>query len=265
MTARQGGRFAGRAAIVTGAGSDIGRAIATRLAAEGAMVTIAVGRDMERARAVAADIEAAGGRALPVAADISEASEAARLVEATMGAFGRLDVLVNNAGTFARAPLLDLAVADWDKVFAVNCRGPFLTSVAAARAMAAAGQGTIVNIAGASAHRSFPAAGAYGPSKAALVNLTVQMSLEWARLGIRVNGVSPGPIRDPDSGWRDREPRLISEAKRIPLRRVGTPADVANAVAWLASDEASYVTGQMVIVDGGSVATWYLSDDASGA
>jgi NAD(P)-dependent dehydrogenase (short-subunit alcohol dehydrogenase family) len=243
---------------VTGGGSDIGQAIVLRLAAEGASVALLVQRDRTRAEQVADAARRLGAGALALTADITDPAAVAAAVAQVCARFGRLDVLVNNAGAFARAPLLDLDPGDWDGVFAVNARGAFLCGVAAARIMIAGGGGAIVNIAGASAHRCFPGGGAYGPSKAAVVSLTQQMALEWAGHGVRVNGVSPGPIRAPASGWETQEPGLVAEVARLPLRRPGTPEDVARAVAYLASADAAYVTGHMLVVDGGGVASWYL-------
>ena len=253
------GRLAGCLALVTGGGRGIGRAISLALAAEGADVAVAFRTDRECAEETVAAIQAAGRRALAVQADCTEPASADAMIGTVTGAWGRLDLLVNNAGERGRSPLLDLDPADWDRVVTVNLRGVFLAATAGARAMRAAGGGAIVNIAGASAHRSYPWAGAYGPSKAAVVSLTKQMALEWAEYGIRVNGVSPGPIREPGTGWEAEEPGLVKQAARIPLRRVGTPADVGAAVVYLASADAAYVTGHMLLVDGGSAETWYVT------
>ncbi len=252
-------RLAGTTALVTGGGRGIGRAISLELAAEGADVAIAYHADRTRAEETADAVRQAGRRALCIQADCTDPASADAMVAAVTAAWGRLDLLVANAGERGRAPLLELDPADWDRVVTVNLRGAFLAATAAARAMRAAGGGAIVTIAGASAHRSYPWAGAYGPSKAAVVSLTKQMALEWAEYGIRVNGVSPGPIREPDSGWEADEPNLVRQAARIPLRRVGAPADVARAVVYLASADAAYVTGHMLLVDGGSSETWYIT------
>ena len=230
-----------------------------QLAAEGAAVAVLVRASISQAEAVAEAARALGVAAIVVQADITDAASVQAAIGATVDRLGGLHVLVNNAGHFARAALLELDSADWDAVFAVQARGTFLAGVAAARHMIVAGGGAIINIAGASAHRSFPGGGAYGPSKAAVVSLTEQMALEWAPHGVRVNGVSPGPIRAAGSGWESAEPRLVAEVARLPLRRPGTPEDVARAAAYLASADAAYVTGQMLVVDGGSIATWYLS------
>ena len=252
------GRLTGQAALVTGGGREIGRAISLALAHEGADVAIVYRSDRASAEAVAAEVTAIGPRATIVPADCTDRASAAAMVAATVSAFGRIDLLVNNAGARGRGALLDVSDEDWDRVVHVNLRGVFAAGVAAARAMQRQGGGAIVNIAGASAHRSYPQAGAYGPSKAAVVSLTKQMALEWAPLGIRVNGVSPGPIREPGSGWEAAEPGLVSQAAKIPLGRVGTPHDVARAVVYLASADAGYVTGHMLLVDGGSAETWYV-------
>lgn len=255
---RPHGRLAGRVALVTGASRAIGQGIALGLAREGAAVACAVHRDPTDAQVIVDAIKADGGRAVVLQADLTRRDQCEALVTRTVEALGGLDILVNNAGWFARAALDETTEKDWDITFALNIKAPFFCGVAAARHMTVARAGTVINIAGASAHRSFPGGGAYGSSKAALVNLTRQMALEWADRGIRVNGVSPGPIRPEDSDWRDTEPALVRQVSKIPLRRVGTPDDVARAVVYLASDDADYVTGQMIIVDGGSVGTWYL-------
>jgi NAD(P)-dependent dehydrogenase (short-subunit alcohol dehydrogenase family) len=254
-----GDRLAGRVGIVTGGGRGIGRAICLALGREGADVAVVARRDMDAAEATATAVRALGRRALAVAADITSGASVDAMTAQVVEAFGRIDLLVNNAGHRSRGPLETLTEADWDTVFAVNAKGVFLCSVAAARHMIPRRSGSIINIAGASAHRSYPLAGAYGPSKAAVVNLTQQMALEWSHHDIRVNGVSPGPVREPNSGWELEEPLLLRQVPKIPLRRVGSPDDVARAVIYLASDDASYVTGQMLIVDGGSVATWYMT------
>ena len=252
--------MADRIVLVTGGGKGIGRAITLELAQEGATVAILAAQDVAQAERTAEEARQLGAEAMALQADIADEASMVAAVQAVVGRFGRLDVLVNNAGGGGRGPLLDLATEDWDRVFAVNARGAFLAARTAARAMIRQGHGgAIVNIAGASAHRCYPGAGGYGPSKAAVVSLTQQMAVEWAPHGIRVNGVSPGPIREAGSGWEALEPALAAEVRKIPLGRAGEPRDVARAVLFLASDDARYVTGQMTIVDGGSVATWYIT------
>jgi len=251
-------RLAGQVAIVTGGGRETGRATGLALAREGADVAITYLTDRASAEATAGEIAELGRRAVAVAADCTIRASADRMVDAVLAAFGRIDLLVNNAGARGRGALATLSEDDFDHVVRVNLKGVFIASVAVLPAMIRQGGGAIVNIAGASAHRSYPLAGAYGPSKAAVVSLTKQMALEWAGHGVRVNGVSPGPIREPDSGWQAAEPRLVSQAAKIPLGRVGTPDDVAHAVVYLASPQAGYVTGHMLLVDGGSAETWYV-------
>lgn len=253
-------RVAGRIAVVTGGGKGVGRRIAIELARAGADVAIVAGRDVASAEEVAAAVRETGRRALPVAADITDPAAVETAMDEIENRLGPIGLLVNNAGRTAHAAIERLSVEDWDAVFAVNAKGTFLCATAAARRMIPRGAGVIVNIAGASAHRSYVGGGAYGPSKAAVVNLTTQMALEWAKYGIRVNGVSPGPIRDEGSGWETLEPELAESVQRIPLRRPVSTEDVARAVVFLASDEARSITGQMLIVDAGSSITWYMTD-----
>ncbi|HTI00725.1 MAG TPA: SDR family oxidoreductase [Acidisoma sp.] len=253
-------RMSGRTVLITGGGKGIGRAISLELAREGADIAVLAARDLVQAEAVAAEARTLGVRAMALVADIADDAAISAAVAKVAETFGQLDVLVNNAGASGRAPLLELTAEDWDRVFAVNARGAFLAGRAAARQMVAqGGGGAIVNIAGASAHRCYPGAGGYGPSKAAVVSLTQQMAVEWARHGIRVNGVSPGPIRESGTGWEEREPALAAEVRKIPLQRAGEPWEVARAVVYLASADGGYVNGQMLILDGGSVTTWYIS------
>ncbi len=257
-------RLKGRVAIVTGGNRGLGQAVSTELAREGADIAVVAGHNLEGANSVARQIEALGRRSKGLVADVTRGDVVRQMVDGVVAHFGRLDILVNCAGAGGvRKSLEQDSDDEWDRAFSINTKGTFLCSAAAANHMIRRRSGVIINIAGASAHRTYPRYGSFGPSKAAVLSLTRQASLEWAPYGIRVNGVSPGPIRDPDSGWQDREPELAKEVLLLPMQRAGTRREVARTVAYLASDDAGYVTGQTIIVDGGGANTWYLSASTS--
>ena len=251
--------LSGRVAVVTASSKPIGRAIALDLAAAGARVVAVARRRLDEAEATAAGVRALGQDAMATLADVTDEGSVEAMMTAAVDRFGHIDILVNNAGLDAPAPLISLTAADWDSVFAVNAKGAFLCGAAAARRMLPRNTGAIVNITGASAHRCWPGRGAYAPAKAAVVNLTQQMALEWAEGGLRVNGVSPGPIFAPGSDWQVSDPTLVARFGKLPLKRPGVPQEVASAVTYLVSDRASYITGQTLLVDGGGAATWYIT------
>ena len=254
MTAQITGRFTGRVVLVTGAGHNIGRDIAQRFAAEGAAVAVNA-LTGDEAEVTVGSLRAAGGRAGSFPADVSDPDAVAAMVAAVHAEFGGLDVLVNNAAvpTVGRVPLLELTVADWDRAFAVNARGVFLCTTAAARVMATAGGGAIVNISSIGATRAHRQAVAYDATKGAVEAATRAMALDLAPYGIRVNAVAPGAIAN-DRLAAAGPAEALARAAPIPLARVGTGADVASAVAFLASADSAYLTGQVVIVDGGLAA-----------
>jgi NAD(P)-dependent dehydrogenase (short-subunit alcohol dehydrogenase family) len=238
-------RLEGRTALVTGGGSGIGRATSRRFAAEGAAVVVAdlVG---ERAEAVAAEI---GGRA--VQADVTVAADVARMV-ATAGA---IDVLVNNAGGGTADDVLEISEKEWDGDVELNLKSAFLCSKAVLPGMIDRGSGVIVNITSVNG-MAFFANEPYSAAKAGMISLTRSMAVRYGRDGIRVVAIAPGTIRSPLWQERvDKEPAIFERLVRwYPLRRVGEPEDVANAAAFLASDDASWISGEVLRVDGGLLA-----------
>ena len=245
-----GQRLAGRAVVVTGATRGIGRAIALACAREGATVLVN-GRDEAAGRAVLAEIDAIGARAAWHAADLGRVAEARRLIRAALDAFGRIDVLVNNAGIFQRRPALEMEERDWDQVLDVNLKGAFFCAQAAARAMHESGEGgAIVNVASDAAWSGgINPCAHYAASKAGLVSITRSLARELAPHRIRVNAVAPGLITTDMGGTAGSTlPGL-----HIPLGREGTPDEVAACVVFLASDEASYVTGANLNLSGGLI------------
>jgi glucose 1-dehydrogenase len=242
-------------AIVTGAGSGMGRATAIRLARDGYRVVVAE-IETESASRVAAEI---GEAALSFPVDVSESAAVDALLAACLEHFGRIDVMVANAGVPHGAPFLELDEATWERVLAVNLKGVFLCGQAAARAMVAAGRpGAIVNVASTYAEVTEGGASAYSASKGGVRMLTKAMALELGPHGIRVNAVGPGWIR---TGMNplDDPAQLAQLEPSIPLQRVGVPEDVADVIAFLASEDARYVSGQTLFVDGGWLTSRALS------
>jgi 3-oxoacyl-[acyl-carrier protein] reductase len=252
--------FAGKVAIVTGAAAGIGLAIAERLASDGAAVVLA-DVDLDGAEAACAKIAARGCRALAQRTDVSDAEDVAALVARTLEKLGRLDVLVSNAGIGGTHAFLDEPLEHWNRVLAVNLTGVFLCGQAAARAMVKQGSGRIVNVASISGVRAGSGRTAYGTAKAGVIQLTRQMALELGPLGINVNAVAPGPVETALT-LRDHtaETRAAYNAL-VPLERYGTPQEIAAAVAFLASAEASYINGQTLFVDGGFTAAGMIARD----
>jgi 3-oxoacyl-[acyl-carrier protein] reductase len=244
-----------RVAIVTGSSSGIGRAIATELATRG-MTVVVTSRSAERAQATAAAIEHQGGTALGVATELTDADAPTVLVARTLDAFGRLDVLVNNAGAGQVADSETLALADWQRIIDLDLSAPFRCAQAAARPMLAAGRGVIVNVTSLTGHVGLPRRAAYGAAKHGLEGLTKTLAVEWARRGVRVVSVAPAYVATELLAGTSKAGGFTLEevAHRTPLGRLAEPEEVARVVAFLVSDDASYVTGSSVLVDGGWVA-----------
>ena len=237
-----------KAAIVTGAGQGIGKGIALALAKEGCKVT-ASDINENNAKTTAAEIAKAGGKSLAVSCDVYKKKEVDNLVTKALAEFGKLDILVNNAGIFPFKPFLEMAEADWDKVLDVNLKSIFLCSQAAAKAMP--GGGKIVCISSIASFVGFEGLTHYCASKGGINALVRAMALELAPKKINVNAVAPGAIDTPGgSAFSDEEMRKKTVAA-IPWSRMGQPQDIASAVVFLASDQADYITGQTIIVDGG--------------
>jgi 3-oxoacyl-[acyl-carrier protein] reductase len=239
----------GKVAVVTGASDGIGRAIAERLAQEGAMVVVNYGKSADKAKAVVAGIEKAGGMAVAIQADMSNVSDARRLVRETVQRFGRLDILVNNAGMFLYKPLVETTEDEFDRVFALNAKGPYFALQEAAKIIEEGGR--LVNISTDGTHISMAGATVYLGSKGALEQFTKGLAHELAPKGITVNTVSPGYT---DTAMMPADPAFRQVAEQAsPLKRLGTPRDIADVVAFVVSEEARWLTGQNIHAGGGAV------------
>ncbi|MCX7843774.1 MAG: 3-oxoacyl-ACP reductase FabG [Candidatus Bipolaricaulota bacterium] len=247
-------RLEGKVALVTGAGRGIGRAIALALAKEGCDVVL-VDLDEPAAQRVAREVETLGRRALPVKANVASLADVQRAVALTVEKFGRLDILVNNAGIIKRGTLEDHSDADWELVISVNLRGTYYFSREAAKIMKRQGWGRIINISSVAGKiGDITSAPSYGPSKAAVNALTKSLARELAPFGITVNAVAPHAIEtEMTAEWSEERRRAL--IAQIPLGRMGKPEEVAAAVVFLASPEASFITGEILDVNGG-----YLMD-----
>jgi meso-butanediol dehydrogenase/(S,S)-butanediol dehydrogenase/diacetyl reductase len=249
-------RFHGRICLVTGGGRGIGRATVLRLAREGAAVAV-IDLEGDAAHAVVRELAGLGRTGVALAADIAEDAAAERLVADAEKALGPLDVLVNNAAHTTRSTLDETTPADWDAEFRVTLRAAYLMTRAALAAMSPRGRGAIVSVASVNGLMSFGNP-AYSAAKAGLINLMQSVAVEHGPRGIRANTVSPGSVRTEHPSWQERQARdpAIFEklARWYPVGRVGAPEDIAAAIAFLASDEAAFVNGANLVVDGGLTA-----------
>jgi NAD(P)-dependent dehydrogenase (short-subunit alcohol dehydrogenase family) len=252
-------KLKGRIALITGGGTGIGTAIAQRFAAEGARVCI-TGRRREKLEQVVAALPAGSAVAYP--GDVTRPDDAERMVAAALGLPGRFDLLVNNAGINSVGGVADMDPAGWRETLDVNLTGPFLMIRAAIPRMIEAGGGSIVNIASVGGLRCIPEGAAYCASKAGLIMLSRQVALDYGPKGIRSNAVCPGWVRTPMSDEEmdelasqigtDREGAFAKVVEEVPLRRVARPEEIAGACVYLASEESAFMTGAVLVIDGGS-------------
>lgn len=250
-------KLEGKVALVTGAGRGIGKGIAEHLALEGAAVAINYSHSEDGARATAEGIIERGGRAIVQQADISSVAQARALVERTAAHFGRLDILVNNSGVDTSAPFLDVTEEAFHHILDTNLKGSFFCAQFAAREMAKAGHGRIISIGSVHSQATMPGYSVYAASKGAIDALTRQLSLEMAPLGITVNTIAPGAV-EVEKFIGDPAYDAQAVGAEIPLGRVGYPGDISAAVVFLASEDAGWLTGQVITIDGGTLARLYL-------
>ncbi len=250
-------RLKDKVAIVTGAGRGIGKVIAQHLAEEGAAVVLNYFRSAAGAQETAEGIVKAGGKAVAIYGDVSNISHAADLVDRTVAGFGRLDILVNNSGVDPTCPFLDVTEDFFHTVINTNLKGTYFSSQHAAREMRKSGTGRIINIGSVHSQASMPGFSVYAASKGAIDALTRQLALDLSPFGITVNTIAPGAVEvekfvaDPAY---DRE----GVNREIPLGRVGYPRDISGAVVFLASDDAAWMTGKVIIIDSGTLSRLYL-------
>ncbi|MDI6856994.1 MAG: glucose 1-dehydrogenase [Dehalococcoidia bacterium] len=247
--------LSGRVAVVTGGSRGIGRAIALGLAQYGADVVVA-SRKQEDLDVVAGEIRQLGRKASAIATHMRNTEDIDRLVEKTLEEYGKIDILVNNAGTNPYfGPIMDLEERTWDQIMTVNLKGYFLLARAVARGMIERGSGNIINVSSTGGRRASPGLGCYSISKAGVIMLTQVLAQELGPHGIRVNAIAPGIVqtRFAEALWGNEE-ILARTVQTTPLRRIAQAEEMAGVCVWLASDASSYVTGQTIVLDGGSSA-----------
>jgi NAD(P)-dependent dehydrogenase (short-subunit alcohol dehydrogenase family) len=255
--ATRAGRLSGKSAVITGAAKGIGRATAVRFATEGARLTV-TDVDQSGLEELSDILAADGAKAVTVTGDVSVATDAKRMIDAGVERYGRVDILVANAGILPLNKITEASGDDWDQVMAIDGRGMFLTCKYAIEHMITAGGGSIVCLSSISGLAGQSGQSTYGPAKFVASGLTKHLAVEWAAKGIRVNAVAPGTIRTDRVRRLSQEPGgatyLTEIERRHPLGRLGEPEEVANAIVFLASDEAAFITGTVLPVDGGYLA-----------